>query len=50
MKLWIARDFGKKSIWFYFDKPKLINGKWYGTLVYNGTEYPGADMLKNIFS
>ena len=49
MKLWVARQFGRKNIWFYFDRPKLVNGKWRGTLVYNCAEYPGIDMQKDIF-
>ena len=49
LKLWVARDFGEESIWFYFDKPKLVNYKWCGTLVYNGSAYPGINMHKNIF-
>ena len=49
MKIWVAREFGENSIWFYFDKPKLVNGSWRGTLVYNCAEAPGINMHKDIF-
>lgn len=51
MKLWIARDKDKSTIWMFFDKPKLDKDTWLwkGTKLYCGAMSPGLDKHKEIF-